>query len=232
MTFTACANIQKSSENTTESQETTESSAESTQKKFYPYYCTSIRETKALQTEVSALQEKLDWNDIDILGFEDCQKKVIVQIGDHRDVPYIFECGGGYWVRNNGLCLGYMGTPYFKDIQAKEEYMPVYTYTGTESVIIEFNDEIVNVLNEDGEAELKLEVFFYDESSQKSGETFKRFENFEEIYENLPKGKYYVGFVLDLQGDYVFEQHRQEAELVYWGIEHTHIMPVFILEIK
>lgn len=231
MLFTACANVKKP-ENTTEQSTTEQSTADTTQKKIYPYYYTSIRETKALQTEASELQEKLDRNDLDLTGFENSQQKVIVQIGDQRDVPYIFECGGGHWVSNtgSGLCLGYYAAPSLEEIRAQEEYIPVYTYTGSESFTAEFNDETVKFMEtdsyDDGES-----LSAVPHNSADGGGSGK-FDNFEQMCEELSAGKYYVTFTLTILGNHIYSQSTPDAEPKYGDIECTFIEAVFILEIK
>ena len=47
------------------------------------------------------------------------------------------------------------------------------------------------------------------------------------MYEDFPKGTYYVSFQLEIFGNYVYGTKGN-----YLGQEYTYIVPVFVLELK
>ena len=57
--------------------------------------------------------------------------------------------------------------------------------------------------------------------------TGESFGTFEEMYEKLPKGKYYIDFLLQVYGNHIFGENGE-----YIGFESKNIAPAFILEIK
>lgn len=201
MVFTACAKIpaQNTSQDTegaqleSEDQSTKEST---TVKKPYTVCYTSIRETKALRTEIPELQEKIDRN-CAAEEYPHVQQKVIVQFGDQRDVPYNFQWGGWYVEEDHITYYPCFPTAYaLEDFQSKEEYMPTYTYTGTESFSIELNDELYHI-----DEYWCFEVISYDGSIEKTCWSF------EEMYMDLPKGKYYVYFDLIIYGNEIIPEN-------------------------
>lgn len=204
---------ESTSQQTTEQSSATEITTQTTkQTKPYEVCNTKIRETKALQTEIPELQEKVDMN-VETEGKPKVQQKVMLTFGDHRDVPYLFHIGANTYVEKDYLMIWDPGpSPSLYDLQSKEEYMPVYTYTGTETIVLELNDEICNFRY--------FNVISYDNSIKKI------FFTFEEMYKALPKGKYYVYFYLTIYGNDIIGNYG------YVGREEKGVIPAFIVELK
>ena len=230
MIFTACAkNIPP--EDTAGSQETKDAASEgettepsatkgSTTKYTKPYEVvhTSVRETKALQTEIPELQEKIDWISVSN-GYPQVQQKLVLTIGDKRDVPYLFRNGHCIYVMEDWMMvpLPNFSIPSLSDFQSKEIYMPTYTYTGTETFLIELNDEIYYVKQD----EWYFSVTSYDGSMEKT------FGSFQQMHEELPKGKYYVHFDITVYGNDIVKENGEVC-----GREFKMIIPAFILELQ
>lgn len=220
-----------STEGTSSTEEVTETSAtsateettESSSTRPYIIYYTEVCETKELMTEIPELQEKIDRNDknqsSDLLYLlYHFQQKVILSIGDHRDVPYIFEQGGGILFQYGGLVYCYFGgDPNFSELERNAEYMPTYIYTGTENVVIELNDEVLSA-----NPMRKFEVCPVDGSERN-----RSFDTFEEIYEELPKGKYYVTYLIEIYRNDIFTEYGE-----YVGKEHKCIAIAFMVELS
>ena len=230
--FTACAI--KNPQNTNESQSKTESTSDTTETteteetttqttkytKPYEVCYTRVRETKALQTEAPALQEKIDRNYEAQSYMFKVQNKVVIQIGDQRDVPYIFTVGGGQIFQYEYLFYPYFGgSPSFSEVQKKAADLPTYTYTGTEDVTIELNDEIYSTSS----TKREFIVRWMD------GEQYmvKDYTTLQEMYNDLPKGTYYVHFLLEIHGNHVYGEQSN-----YLGLESINVAPVFIVELK
>lgn len=209
---TACAKIPQ---NTDGSSEPTKSTS---YKKPYEVCYTSVRETKALKTEASELQQKIDWN-YEMTYNPKVQQKVLINFGDQRDVPYLFRNGNACYVKQDDMVITDPDfTVYsFSNLQAKEAFMPVYTYTGTEEFSLELNDEPYPMVEE----EMIVRAQPLDGSEEQI------FRGFREMYEELPKGKYYVYFDICVYGnDIVFEN----GEI--YGREYKTVTPSFVLELK
>ena len=220
---TACAKIPQ---NTDGSSEPTKSTS---YKKPYEVCYTSIRETKALATEIPNLQAKIDRN-YDAQGSRrKYQNKVVIQIGDQRDVPCLFEMGGGQFFHDEYIIHPYFaGSPNFSELSRNSYSMPTYIYTGTEAITIELNDEIYFMTDPDShETELNKIGSFTVRSLDGETVTWESFGNFEQMYEKLPKGKYYINFLLQVYGNHIF---REDGK--YIGLESKSIVPAFIVEIK
>ena len=200
---------------------TDETSATTTEyRKPYEVCYTEIRETKALATEVPELQEKIDRNYEKQGDEHKFQNKVIIQIGDQRDVPYVFEMGGGQLFYHEYIIYPYFaGNPYWREMQEVNEYIPTYTYTGTEDYVIEVNDEIYST---------DYSTWYLDVSYLKGEEVmWASFDTLEEMYAALPKGQYYINFHLTVYGNNIFGEKGN-----FITTEHTFIVPVFIIELK
>ena len=215
------ATEETTSQQTTEQSSATETTTEKTVATTHwidPYLIghTVARERKELQTEVPELQEKIDRNDIS----SEFPVKLIVQIGDQRDVPYIFRMGGGMMCGLGGYVIYpyFAGSPYFREIEAKKEYIPTYTYTGTETLTIELDDEDL-----DQEMWWKLTARYFEGDIER----YKRYDTLQEMYEDLPKGTYYVHTSITLYGNHIYGVRGN-----YIGQESTEVVPVFILELK
>ena len=149
------------------------------------------------------------------------QNKVIVQIGSKRDVPYIFRLGGGQYFVEDYIFSptpDFM-YPYFSDLQSNEKYMPVYTYTGTEEFTVELNDKIYST----NDSKWEFEVRYLSGEEEKE----EYFHTLEEMYEALPKGKYYVMIYLEAYGNYIFGERGN-----YICPETMPMNPAFIVELK
>ena len=233
---TACTNIDNTTDNTTENttsgttenevQSTSDSLSDSTQETTTAstkntdnrnYYLKEL-ETKELKTESPELQEKIDRNVQDLSP--EYQQKLIIQIGDQRDVPYIILRGGGMQLDGYGMNFIYLTPDFsarsFSGLQSKEEYMPTYIYTGTEEFVIELNDKKYSDYSK-----FSFTVNFYD------GSETKYFTRFEDIYENLPKGKYYVHFEFNLCGHWIVTKNGSAVDC-----EYLTVSPAFILELQ
>ncbi len=120
---------------------------------------------------------------------------------------------------DNVIYPNFGGTPYFSKMQEKEEYLPVYTYTGIENVVILVDDEIHST---------DYATWWFDvrwmEGEQ---EMWRKYDTLREMYEDLPKGTYYISFHLEIFGNYVYGKNGN-----YIGQESTNVVPVFILELK
>ena len=100
--------------------------------------------------------------------------------------------------------------------------------TGTEEIAIELNDEICFMTDPDSsETELNRVGSFTAKSVDGETVTGESFGTFEEMYEKLPKGKYYIDFLLQVYGNHIFGENGE-----YIGFESKNIAPAFILEIK
>ena len=211
------ATEETTSQQTTEQSSATETTTQTTkQTKAYEVCHTKIRETKELQTEVSELQEKVDrYYEMD---FEPkVQQKVIITIGDHRDVPHLYRTGHNQFVRYDYLVNQDPGSaPSFSKLQDWEEYMPVYTYTGTEAFVMELNDEIYNFEN------LGQRAYFRARSCDNS--INKSFFSLKDMHQALPKGKYYISIPVtiygnDIIGDRGYVDREFKAVRVYFVME-------------
>ena len=231
MIFTACARIpaqNTAGAGSTFGQtvgETTESTTESTtegnvNQKPYEVVYTRVRETKALATEIPALQEKIDRN-YEMTYNPKVQQKVIVQFGNKCDVPYLFRNGYRYYVKEDYIMIEDpdLSIPSFSDLKGKEEYLPQYTYTGTEPFVIELNDEIHYVKY----GEWHFYVYAYDGSATSQ----QTYQSFKEMYANLPKGKYFVYFHLSIEGNDIVKENGELS-----GREYKMVTPSFILELQ
>ena len=236
--FTACADHSPSDTSadpagpsqTSSSAETTEQTSSATEKtteistteytKPYTVCYTEICETKELITEIPELQEKIDRNDKNQgsdLSYH-FQQKVIVSIGDHRDVPYIFDMGGGQYFQKEYVIYPYFaGEPYFSELEREAEYMPTYVYTGTETVVIELNDEI---LSKNPVREFSVQPV---DGSARS----RSFDTFEEIYAELSTGKYYVTYLIEIFRNDIFAENGE-----YLGRESRCIAIAFMVELS
>jgi hypothetical protein len=213
-------------EETTEStsQQTTKQSTEAattakattTNRKPYEEVYTKIRETKALQTEIPELQEKID-SYAENLTLPDVQQKFIVSFGEHRDVPYLYHTWHRAHVREDYLMIwDPRENPSFSDYRSYEKYMPTYTYTGKEEVVMEVNDEIYTP---DPRGAF-IDVIAYDNSAKES------FFSFQDMYQELPKGKYYVKIYIEFYGNDI------RGIYGYTGREFKSAMALFVLELK
>ena len=209
--FTSCAKIPQ---NTDGSSETTESTS---YKKPYEVCYTSVRETKALATEAPELQQKIDWN-YEMTYNPKVQQKVLINFGDQRNVPYLFRNGNACYVKQDDMVITDPDfTVYsFSNLQAKEAFMPVYTYTGTEEFSIELNDKLQS-----------LDDSFWFDVTSCGGSEEKRYFSFEDMYGELPKGKYYVCFDLTIYGNDII----LESGEVH-GREFKTVTVSFVLELK
>ncbi len=197
--------------------------------KPYEVCYTSVRETKALATEIPNLQAKIDRNYEAQGSGRKYQNKVVIQIGEQRDVPCIFEMGGGQFFQKEYIVHPYFsGSPKFSELSRNSYSMPTYTYTGTEEITIELNDAIC-FMTDPGSSETALNTIGSFTARSLDGETvtWESFETFEQMYEKLPKGKYYIDFLLQVYGNHIFSESGQ-----YIGLESKSIAPTFILEIK
>ena len=199
------------------------------QDKPYEVCYTSVRETKALATEIPNLQAKIDRNYEAQGSGRKYQNKVVIQIGEQRDVPYIFEMGGGQFFQKEYIVYPYFsGSPKFSELLRNSYSMPTYTYTGTEEITIELNDEICLMADPDGsETALNTIGSFTARSLDGETVTWESFGTFEQMYEKLPKGKYYIDFLIQVYGNHIFGEDGE-----YIGLEFKTIAPAFILEIK
>ena len=111
---------ESTSQQTTEQSSATEITTQTTkQTKPYEVCNTKIRETKALQTEIPELQEKVDMN-VETEGKPKVQQKVMLTFGDHRDVPYLFHIGANTYVEKDYLMIWDPGpSPSLYDLQSK-----------------------------------------------------------------------------------------------------------------
>ena len=237
MIFTACAknilpeetagavNAESSSSRSEQTTSTAEKSTDgTTEKESGTKFYTKIRETQALQTEASDLQEKIDRNHADGLRPE-IQQKILLRIGDRIDVPYNFQLYRSY-IEDHKPMAAMSNSPDFFGLRDMEEYLPVYTYSGTEIFEIELNDE---PLIPEEERTWYLEVHYTEGSVVK----LECFETVEEIYEALPKGKYYVGFMLRIKGnDVVSEDGEPIVSMGPYSCEYRRILATFILELQ
>ena len=195
----------------------------------YTVYYTSVRETKALATEIPNLQAKIDRNYKKQGNRRKYQNKVVIQIGEQRDVPCIFEMGGGQFFQDEYIIYPYFaGSPDFSELSRNSYAMPTYIYTGTETITIELNDEIYFMTDPDS-SETELNMISRFTAIPLDGETvtWESYGTFEQMYEKLPKGKYYINFSLQVYGNHIFCEDGK-----YIGLESKSIVPAFILEIK
>lgn len=230
MIFTACTELPSqetttagsaSGEQTTSATEesTTETGGEDDGTKFY----TRIRETQALQTEPPELQEKIDRNHADGLRPE-IQQKVILQIGDKRDVPYHIQVSRSY-VENHKI-EARMQVPDYYDLREVEEYLTKYTYSGTETFSLEVNDEL---LPADKQKIPNLQVYYVDGSFIME----ESFQSLEAMYAALPKGEYYVCLRLRLLGnDIVTADGEHIPTMGRYSYESRIVQAAFILELQ
>ena len=212
---------------TTETAQTTTSATETTMQTTLGWRDrVEVRETAPIQTEIPELQEKIDYysNDLD-------PNKVIVEIGDQRDVPYLFSIEfrtidgfggyGGNYISEN-------------DISYTKDRYPTYIVTGIEELRLFCND----VLQED----VVICIFNNHSDHDAGGRTscyafdYSSYSSLKDAYDDLPKGTYYASVMATCYGDYLLTEYGEpiEADGNPFGrkTEYCHNEAFFILEFQ
>ncbi len=227
--LTACANTETNdttTEQTTETAQTSDTTTISEQTsetsettRPFPVYETEIRETEPLQTEIPELQEKIDRNQED---FPWIANKIVIEIGDQRDVPPFYHGNVSYVFTGNfigeTLAGGFDGLSHvYKSFFDNEKIdFPIFRVKEGDSICIYINDI----------PEEKLNFIVLDYTEDENNPDHIRYQDFETLCTELGSGTHYVYTDLKCEGDHVYKDGIYQLTELVW------FRAYFVLEIE
>ncbi|MBQ8496481.1 MAG: hypothetical protein IJ489_03375 [Clostridia bacterium] len=231
--LTACANTDNPETTTERSHETTkttstseqttetsEQTTETTSEKKYLFE-TEIRETTPIRTESPELQEKIDRNQE---NFPWIANKIVIEVGDQRDVPYIQQGHYGEyfdekyqhpWVWMGGGTDGLVHTSQKK---LDEEDLPVFRISKGDTLRIYKNDV----------PQEKFGLTVLDYSENENDPQNHHYADFSALCEEWGSGTYYVYTQIRCEGDYILVNGIFDENYT----EYADFLVFFILEIE